>query len=295
MDFGYASGRLSVKIAEQKKMEVQIHSLAGKKREEMIAFLNHLQLAGNGETSDFTQIIQGSEKVLYEELKSLCADDQLYILDAVFADEIITFLNLKLNNVTFQERFKPFDVIHLSLFNLLNDHLSGKEEHYLKMIHQVKAKISEKGRRQEAYLTRVFYQYLREFFPTHLFIESKENAINLRSLFRAKTLQFSLDEFSDELLGDDIKREKFLNLFRLDERQVISTLKEKFDQSAADTYEAIVNEPKNMDVLIDRYLEGNMKKLVFSSDYLDLMLLYGYQKKRLMKMIKDVYNREENA
>ena len=89
MDFVYASGRLSVKLAELKKIETQINGLAGKSREEILSFLNHLQLAGNSEMNDFLQIMQGSEKILADELKSLTNESQYYLLDAVFADDLM--------------------------------------------------------------------------------------------------------------------------------------------------------------------------------------------------------------
>lgn len=289
MDFVYASGRLSVKLAELKKVEMQINGLAPKNREEILAFLNHLQLAGNSEMNDFLQIIQGSEKVLADELKSLVDEYQYYLLDAIFADDLITFLNLKLNGVHYQNKFKPFDVIHLSLQKLLDGDTSGNYEFYQKLIHRVQTEIKAKGRAQEAYLTKLYYQYLRERLAGHPFIDAKETAINIRSLYRGKVLNLSLDEFREELLGDDNKIEKFVNLYRLDDRQIVSSLKEKLNQYAAETYDKITLNPAKIDLFIDNYLEAKMGNLVFSSNYIDLLLLYGFQKKRVFKLIKNVY------
>lgn len=293
MDFVYASGRLSVKLAELKKIETQINGLAGKSREEILTFLNHLQLAGNSEMNDFLQIMQGSEKILADELKSLTNESQYYLLDAVFADDLITFLNLKLNSVHYQNKFKPFDVIHLSLQKLLEGETNGNYEFYQKLITRVQADIKVKGRAQEAFLTKLLYQHLSERLEGHPYIDAKETAINIRSLYRAKVINLNPDEFKEELLGDTNKIEKFANLFRLDDRQIVSMLKEKFDQYAADTYDKIASNPAKIDLFVDYYLEAKMGNLIFSSNYVDLLLLYGFQKKRVFKLIKSIYSQGE--
>lgn len=293
MDFVYASGRLSVKLAELKKVETQINGLAGKSREEILTFLNYLQLAGNGEINDFLQIMQGSEKILADELKSLTDESQYYLLDAVFVDDLITFLNLKLNSVHYQNKFKPFDVIHLSLQKLLEGETNGNYEFYQKLITRVQADIKVKGRAQEALLTKLFYQHISERLAGHPYIDAKETAINIRSLYRAKVINLNPDEFKEELLGDTNKIEKFANLFRLDDRQIVSMLKEKFDQYAADTYDKIASNPHKIDSFVDYYLEAKMGNLIFSSNYIDLLLLYGFQKKRVFKLIKSIYSQGE--
>ena len=75
-------------------------------------------------------------------------------LDFVYAEEILTFLNLKLNKVTYESKFQSFDHLHLSLLTLLEKELPGHQAHYLKLLSDVEKEVKNRGREQEARMTR---------------------------------------------------------------------------------------------------------------------------------------------
>ena len=293
MDFAYASGSLSVKIAELKRLENQLTNLGNKTNEEIVEFLNHLQIAGNAELKSFGEIIIASEQSLFKELKSLLNEDYYYLLDLVYADEVLTFLNLTLNKVKYEDKFKAFDYIHISLASLLLGEMVGMQEHYGKIITQVTKQVSEKGRKQEALLTKLFYEHLATNLENHPFLLAKQTMINLRSLYRSKKLELSAEDYKIELLGDDTNREKFLNLYRLEDKQIVSALKDKFDVKASSTYEHIINNERSIDKYLDKYLADKVANLMFSTDFIDLFIFYSYQYRRIIKELKKIYYRVE--
>ncbi|HKL84078.1 MAG TPA: hypothetical protein VJZ48_01210 [Bacilli bacterium] len=293
MDFSYAGGSLSVKIADLKKIESQLHNLGDKTNDDIVGFLNHLQIGGTVEAKDFSSLITNSEKFLFKQLVSLLDDTHDYLLDFVYADEILTFLNLKLNKVTYESKFQSFDHLHLSLLTLLEKELPGHQVHYLKLLSDVEKEVKNRGREQEARMTRKYYDYLSSYLSAHPFLIAKITMINLRTLYRARRLDFSLESFKDELIGDDVTREKFANLYRLDDRQIVSALRDKFDVKASATYEAMIDDPQAIDKHLDDYLYHKVKDLVFSIQFVDLFMLYAYQYRRVIKLLKKIYYRVE--
>ncbi len=293
MDFAYASGSLSVKIAELKKIEAQLTNLEQKGHDEIISFLNHLQIAGNQEINDFKTLINKSEQYLFNQVVSLVSENDYALLDLIYAEDIITFLNLKVNNVKYLDRFAPYDVFHLSLTQLLDDQLPGYQDHYGRMLREVNRLDKKSAREKEAKLTQLFYQHLGERFMGHPYLISKIIALNVRTLYRAKKLSLSLDDFKIELLGDDVIREKFSGLFRLDERQIVATLKDKFDSQTSQVFEAILQKPQDIDRLIDQYIYDKVKDMIFSVEFQDLFILYGYLYRRMIRQIKKIYYRVE--
>lgn len=293
MDFSYAGGSLSVKIADLKKIESQLHNLGDKPNDDIVGFLNHLQIGGTVEAKDFSSLITNSEKFLFKQLVSLLDDTHDYLLDFVYADEILTFLNLKLNKVTYESKFQSFDHLHLSLLTLLEKELPGHQVHYLKLLSDVEKEVKNRGREQEARMTRKYYDYLSSYLSAHPFLIAKITMINLRTLYRARSLDFSLESFKDELIGDDVTREKFANLYRLDDRQIVSALRDKLDVKASATYEAMINDPQAIDKHLDDYLYHKVKDLVFSIQFVDLFMLYAYQYRRVIKLLKKIYYRVE--
>ena len=293
MDFSYAGGSLSVKIADLKKIESQLHNLGDKTNDDIVGFLNHLQIGGTVEAKDFSSLITNSEKFLFKQLVSLLDDTHDYLLDFVYADEILTFLNLKLNKVTYESKFQSFDHLHLSLLTLLEKELPGHQAHYLKLLSDVEKEVKSRGREQEARMTRKYYDYLSSYLSAHPFLKAKITMINLRTFYRARRLDLSLESFKDELIGDDVTREKFANLYRLDDRQIVSALRDKFDVKASATYEAMINDPQAIDKHLDDYLYHKVKDLVFSIEFVDLFMLYAYQYRRVIKLLKKIYYRVE--
>lgn len=293
MDFSYAGGSLSVKIADLKKIESQLHNLGDKPNDDIVGFLNHLQIGGTVEAKDFSSLITNSEKFLFKQLVSLLDDTHDYLLDFVYADEILTFLNLKLNKVTYESKFQSFDHLHLSLLTLLEKELPGHQVHYLKLLSDVEKEVKNRGREQEARMTRKYYDYLSSYLSAHPFLIAKITMINLRTLYRARRLDFSLESFKDELIGDDVTREKFANLYRLDDRQIVSALRDKLDVKASATYEAMIDDPQAIDKHLDDYLYHKVKDLVFSIQFVDLFMLYAYQYRRVIKLLKKIYYRVE--
>lgn len=293
MDFSYAGGSLSVKIADLKKIESQLHNLGDKPNDDIVGFLNHLQIGGTVEAKDFSSLITNSEKFLFKQLVSLLDDTHDYLLDFVYADEILTFLNLKLNKVTYESKFQSFDHLHLSLLTLLEKELPGHQVHYLKLLSDVEKEVKSRGREQEARMTRKYYDYLSSYLSAHPFLIAKITMINLRTLYRARRLDFSLESFKDELIGDDVTREKFANLYRLDDRQIVSALRDKLDVKAGSVYEAMINDPQAIDKHLDDYLYHKVKDLVFSIQFVDLFMLYAYQYRRVIKLLKKIYYRVE--
>lgn len=293
MDFSYAGGSLSVKIADLKKIESQLHNLGDKTNDDIVGFLNHLQIGGTVEAKDFSSLITNSEKFLFKQLVSLLDDTHDYLLDFVYADEILTFLNLKLNKVTYESKFQSFDHLHLSLLTLLEKELPGHQVHYLKLLSDVEKEVKNRGREQEARMTRKYYDYLSSYLSAHPFLIAKITMINLRTLYRARRLDLSLESFKDELIGDDVTREKFANLYRLDDRQIVSALRDKLDVKASATYEAMIDDPQAIDKHLDDYLYHKVKDLVFSIQFIDLFMLYAYQYRRVIKLLKKIYYRVE--
>lgn len=293
MDFSYAGGSLSVKIADLKKIESQLHNLGDKTNDDIVGFLNHLQIGGTVEAKDFSSLITNSEKFLFKQLVSLLDDTHDYLLDFVYAEEILTFLNLKLNKVTYESKFQSFDHLHLSLLTLLEKELPGHQAHYLKLLSDVEKEVKNRGREQEARMTRKYYDYLSSYLSAHPFLIAKITMINLRTLYRARRLDFSLESFKDELIGDDVTREKFANLYRLDDRQIVSALRDKLDVKASATYEAMIDDPQAIDKHLDDYLYHKVKDLVFSIQFVDLFMLYAYQYRRVIKLLKKIYYRVE--
>lgn len=293
MDFSYAGGSLSVKIADLKKIESQLHNLGDKPNDDIVGFLNHLQIGGTVEAKDFSSLITNSEKFLFKQLVSLLDDTHDYLLDFVYAEEILTFLNLKLNKVTYESKFQSFDHLHLSLLTLLEKELPGHQVHYLKLLSDVEKEVKNRGREQEARMTRKYYDYLSSYLSAHPFLIAKITMINLRTLYRARRLDFSLESFKDELIGDDVTREKFANLYRLDDRQIVSALRDKLDVKASATYEAMIDDPQAVDKHLDDYLYHKVKDLVFSIQFVDLFMLYAYQYRRVIKLLKKIYYRVE--
>lgn len=293
MDFSYAGGSLSVKIADLKKIESQLHNLGDKPNDDIVGFLNHLQIGGTVEAKDFSSLIINSEKFLFKQLVSLLDDTHDYLLDFVYAEEILTFLNLKLNKVTYESKFQSFDHLHLSLLTLLEKELPGHQVHYLKLLSDVEKEVKSRGREQEARMTRKYYDYLSSYLSAHPFLIAKITMINLRTLYRARCLDLSLESFKDELIGDDVTREKFANLYRLDDRQIVSALRDKLDVKASATYEAMINDAQAIDKHLDDYLYHKVKDLVFSIQFVDLFMLYAYQYRRVIKLLKKIYYRVE--
>jgi hypothetical protein len=95
------------------------------------------------------------------------------------------------------------------------------------------------------------------------------------------------------LIGDDVTREKFANLYRLDDRQIVSSLRDKLDVKAGSVYEAMINDPQAIDKHLDDYLYHKVKDLVFSIQFVDLFMLYAYQYRRVIKLLKKIYYRVE--
>ena len=293
MDIAYASGSLSVKVAELKKVESQLANLGNNTNEEVVTFLNHLQLAGTVEISNFATLINQSEKVLFNQLVAILSDDYYYLLDLVYADEIITFLNLKLNDVKFEDKFKEFDYLHLPLAKLLEGNLIGMQDHYAAIMNATRSEFKTKGYKQEAILSKVYYQFLTDKVGDNLYLDSKITMINLRTLYRAKKLDLTIEEFELELIGSYIEKEKFVSFYRLDNKQIISSLKDRVDHAASATYELITSNYVNIDKYLDAYLAEKVKNLVFSIEFSELFIIYAFQFRQLIKTLKKIYNRVE--
>lgn len=293
MDFAFVSGSLGVKSAELKKIETQLNGLVSKSNDEIIVFLNHLQIGGSSEITDFNKLILGGEKVLVQELQALLDEEHYFLLDAVFSDEVLTFLNLRANHIKYLPKFVDFDFLHLSLKDLLEGVLPGYQDYYLKLLAPLEKDDKLNSRTREALVVKSFYRLLNEKLRDNSFLDIKETAINLRTLFRARKLGLSTEDYVLELIGNDAKRDRFTAFYRLEERQLLASVREKVDGKAAEIYEAIVTNPSRVDELIDEYVEIKLRNIVFSYDPIDQFILYGINKKRILKTIRKIYHRVE--
>lgn len=293
MDHSFVSASLGVKIADLKRMESQIHQLGTKNNQELIEFLNHLQLGGSGEVKDFERLLLMAEKNFFAEVFSLLDEENLHYLDFVFAEEILTFLNLKLNHVPFSEKFSKFDYTHLSLKELLSDDVEYHDERYATLLKSVKNFELKEPRQNEALLVGAYYDYLINTFGEHPFLLAKINAINTRTLYRAQRLELTEDDYARELIGDDTTREKFKSYFRLDQKQIATILKEKVDPRVGELFSHLHENKKQADNYFDLYIDSKVNDLVFSFEVVDLFIVYVHLAKRLIKHLKKVYYRVE--
>ena len=293
MDFTFASGRLSVKLADLKRVENQILQLEGKSNQQLIEFLNHLQISGTSEYSDFNLLIRGAEQFLFGELVALIDEEHYYLLDLVYAEEILTFLNLKLHDVKYQKRFDNFDILHLSLTNLLSDKQLHTLDYFTKMIESVRSEAGKNLEQSEARLVKHYYDYLLENFGDNKYLSAKLRAINTRTLVRANLLELSKEEYVTELVGDDTLIEKYTNYYRLEQKQLISTLSDKVDTKIGNLYQQMIENRRNADKYVDDYLNIKLEELVFSSEFNNLFIRYAMIKKRIIKTLKKMYYQVE--
>ena len=79
----------------------------------------------------------------------------------------------------------------------------------------------------------------------------------------------------------------------MDNKQIISSLKDRVDHAASATYELITSNYVNIDKYLDAYLAEKVKNLVFSIEFSELFIIYAFQFRQLIKTLKKIYNRVE--
>lgn len=295
MDNNFVSASLGVKIADLKRVETQIMQLENKNNQEMIEFLNHLQIGGDAEVNSFDDIISAISRKTFEEIYNLLDREDARELDLVFADEILTMLNLRVNNVRYLEKFGRYDYLHISLKNLLENDEVQVNDRYLKLVEEVNQLELVDSRKKEAQLVKKYYEGLLNSFPEHTYLLAKVNAINTRTLYRAKRLSMSESEIEDEIIGDTNTIEKFLSLYRLDQNQIAASLRDKVESKLADLFSAMMEDKKNADFHFDVYLDDKVNDMVFEDDVIDLLIVYVAISKRISKYLKKVFYRVHNV
>jgi hypothetical protein len=294
MDNMFVSAALGVKISDLKKTETQIMQLEKKSNQALVEFLNHLQLGGDAEAHGFEELLLFASKKNFQEVFSVLDDELYYALDLAYADDILTHLNLKVNGVHYLDKFKAFDYLHISLKDLLDGDDSLLEERYQRLINEVGFLNLVDARKKEATLVKKYYDYLLERFGENTYLLAKINAINTRTLFRAKRLGMTESEVEDELIGDANTLEKFLSFYRLDDAQIAVSLRDKVEPQLSELFIKMTENRKNADLYFDEFLENKVDDLVFSDDIVDLLIVYVTISKRIIKYLKKVFYQVDN-
>ncbi|MFA5502981.1 MAG: hypothetical protein WDA35_01160 [Bacilli bacterium] len=287
MDLPFVSASLGVKIADLRKIESQLFQLDVKSNDELVNFLNHLQIGGSVEAKDLETLLLEVEKHFFGELLELFDEDGYHYLDLAFADEILTLLNLKLHELSFDEKFKKYDYLHLSLKDLLAEEGSLKDN-YRSILQEVENASLNDPRASEALLVKVYYDDLRKRFKNNPYLLAKEYALNTRTLLRAARFKFSFEDYASELLGDDVLKEKYQGFYLLDLNQLEMTLKEKVEPAIGELFHNMLKDTKSADHYVDLYLENKISDLLFSDEVVDLLIVYMMISKRIVKYLKKV-------
>lgn len=287
MDLPFVSASLGVKIADLRKIESQLFQLDVKSNDELVNFLNHLQIGGSVEAKDLETLLLEVEKHFFGELLELFDEDGYHYLDLAFADEILTLLNLKLHELSFDEKFKKYDYLHLSLKDLLAEEGSLKDN-YRSILQEVENASLNDPRASEALLVKVYYDDLRKRFKNNPYLLAKEYALNTRTLLRAVRFKFSFEDYASELLGDDVLKEKYQGFYLLDLNQLEMTLKEKVEPAIGELFHNMLKDTKSADHYVDLYLENKISDLLFSDEVVDLLIVYMMISKRIVKYLKKV-------
>ncbi|NLB49363.1 MAG: hypothetical protein GX807_00885 [Erysipelotrichia bacterium] len=287
MDLPFVSASLGVKIADLRKIESQLFQLDVKSNDELVNFLNHLQIGGSVEAKDLETLLLEVEKHFFGELLELFDEDGYHYLDLAFADEILTLLNLKLHELSFDEKFKKYDYLHLSLKDLLAEEGSLKDN-YRSILQEVENASLNDPRASEALLVKVYYDDLRKRFKKNPYLLAKEYALNTRTLLRAARFKFSFEDYASELLGDDVLKEKYQGFYLLDLNQLEMTLKEKVEPAIGELFHNMLKDTKSADHYVDLYLENKISDLLFSDEVVDLLIVYMMISKRIVKYLKKV-------
>lgn len=287
MDLPFVSASLGVKIADLRKIESQLFQLDVKSNDELVNFLNHLQIGGSVEAKDLETLLLEVEKRFFGELLEIFDEDGYHYLDLAFADEILTLLNLKLHELSFDEKFKKYDYLHLSLKDLLAEEGSLKDN-YRSILQEVENASLNDPRASEALLVKVYYDDLRKRFKNNPYLLAKEYALNTRTLLRAARFKFSFEDYASELLGDDVLKEKYQGFYLLDLNQLEMTLKEKVEPAIGELFHNMLKDTKSADHYVDLYLENKISDLLFSDEVVDLLIVYMMISKRIVKYLKKV-------